>query len=165
MDLSRFDSRHVKEINEFRKEHRQDIQRPEHLQDDKHKDHPKGFHGEPHKVHHDDKEHHKEHIKDHQKDHPIVLAKEPHKTFSPHPKIKHSFKSHKMSYSRSASSRSSSSSASSSSSPDLGHFKYKIGDLINEKYRIEEFLGDGTFGRVLECKNLENGELYAVKVI
>ncbi len=155
MDLSRFDSRHVKEIKEFRKEHRQEKAEP--LQEDKHKDHPKGFHGEPHKVHLDTKEH----IKDHQVD----LAKEPHKTFSPHPKIKHSFKAHKMSYSRSASSRSSSSSASSSSSPDLGHFKYKIGDVINEKYKIEEFLGDGTFGRVLECKNLENGELYAVKVI
>jgi hypothetical protein len=58
-----------------------------------------------------------------------------------------------------------SSSSSSSSSSDLGHFRYKIGDLINGTYKIEEFLGDGTFGRVLECSKIGGGsEKYAVKV-
>jgi hypothetical protein len=70
--------------------------------------------------------------------------------------------SRKRSYSKSYKSKSSRSSSNSSS--DFGHFKYQIGDVINKKYRIEEFLGDGTFGRVLEVKSLDNNEFYAIKV-
>lgn len=61
--------------------------------------------------------------------------------------------------------KSPSSSSSSSSGKDEGHYEYKIGNLINGKYRIEKLLGDGTFGRVLECKNLNDRELYAIKVL
>jgi len=33
-----------------------------------------------------------------------------------------------------------------------------------DRYKIENFLGDGTFGRVLDCRNLEDNQMYAVKV-
>ena len=32
-------------------------------------------------------------------------------------------------------------------------------------YKITDFLGDGTFGRVLEVKDLKYNEYYAMKVI
>ena len=36
------------------------------------------------------------------------------------------------------------------------HYIYKIGSTLNKRYKIIKHLGDGTFGRVLEVKNLEN---------
>lgn len=58
-------------------------------------------------------------------------------------------------------------------SKDAGHYKFKIGTLLHGKYivnifnnfKIESHLGDGTFGRVLECRNIEDNQLYAIKVI
>lgn len=60
---------------------------------------------------------------------------------------------------------SSSSSSSGSSSSSLNHYKFKLGEIINENYKIEKLLGDGTFGRVLECTNLQTKENCAIKVI
>lgn len=36
----------------------------------------------------------------------------------------------------------------------LGHYKYKIGEIFNEKYILEKHISDGTFGRVFEVKNM-----------
>ena len=56
-------------------------------------------------------------------------------------------------------------------SKDAGHFDYEIGDVINNKYKITNFLCDGTFGRVLECIKcneellINKNKKYAVKII
>ena len=36
----------------------------------------------------------------------------------------------------------------------LGHYKYRIGEIFNEKYILEKHISDGTFGRVFEVKNI-----------
>lgn len=41
----------------------------------------------------------------------------------------------------------------------------EIGDLLNEKYRVEKFLGSGGIGTVYLCTNLELGNRWAVKYI
>eukprot|EP00357_Protocruzia_adherens_P032055 CAMPEP_0115047052 /NCGR_PEP_ID=MMETSP0216-20121206/49095_1 /TAXON_ID=223996 /ORGANISM="Protocruzia adherens, Strain Boccale" /LENGTH=604 /DNA_ID=CAMNT_0002430211 /DNA_START=17 /DNA_END=1834 /DNA_ORIENTATION=- len=50
-------------------------------------------------------------------------------------------------------------------SEDEGHFSYMIGDFITKKYKITKFLGDGTFGRVLECFDKDKGETVAIKIV
>lgn len=56
-------------------------------------------------------------------------------------------------------------------SKDAGHFDYEIGDIIDNKYKITNFLCDGTFGRVLECVKcneellINKNKRYAVKII
>ena len=52
-----------------------------------------------------------------------------------------------------------------SSSEKIIHYKYKIGKVIKDRYKITKWLGDGTFGRVLEVKDLKYNEYYAMKVI
>ena len=56
------------------------------------------------------------------------------------------------------------SSSESVSRQDNGHYEWKIGETINNKYIVTGFLGDGTFGRVLEAKD-SNGSLCALKII
>lgn len=83
-------------------------------------------------------------------------------------------------YSSKKSSKSSSSSSSSSSSgapsqsdskdrsKDAGHYEFKAGTKLyskQNKYKIISHISDGTFGRVLECKNYSDDKHYAVKVI
>ena len=41
----------------------------------------------------------------------------------------------------------------------------KIGDILNEKYQIEKFLGKGGTGSVYQCRNIELGNRWAVKHI
>lgn len=38
------------------------------------------------------------------------------------------------------------------------------GSLIGGKYRLEEKLGQGSFGMIFRCVNLENQENYAIKM-
>lgn len=48
---------------------------------------------------------------------------------------------------------------------DAGHYDFQIGQLFKHgKYEITRFLSDGTFGRVVEVKNLEDQKFYAMKV-
>jgi len=46
-----------------------------------------------------------------------------------------------------------------------GHLIYEIGDILQNRYRIKSTLGEGTFGKVLRCKDLDTNETVAVKVI
>lgn len=43
------------------------------------------------------------------------------------------------------------------------HMPIELGSLLGGKYRIIKLLGDGTFGRVVQCEY--KGEIFAVKVI
>ena len=50
---------------------------------------------------------------------------------------------------------------------DEGHFEYKLGDSLgeNERFKILAPLGEGTFGKVLECYDRVKQEYCAVKLI
>lgn len=137
IDLKRFDNNHAKEIEEWRKEHKKDNH-------DRNGEDLKGY---------------KQHVKAYRPDSSKKITKKESRS-----KSSYVSRDRHYSNSKSVSKKSSSSSSPSSSKSDEGHFKYKVGEIINKKYKILEFLGDGTFGRVLECKNLENGENYAIKV-
>eukprot|EP00767_Chilomastix_cuspidata_P001552 gnl/Chilomastix_cuspidata/1670.p2 GENE.gnl/Chilomastix_cuspidata/1670~~gnl/Chilomastix_cuspidata/1670.p2 ORF type:complete len:416 (-),score=204.73 gnl/Chilomastix_cuspidata/1670:86-1333(-) len=45
------------------------------------------------------------------------------------------------------------------------HYNPMRGEILNGKYRVEDFLGKGTFGRVVSCKDVTNGNKVAVKII
>lgn len=45
------------------------------------------------------------------------------------------------------------------------HFSWHEGMILDNMYRIEKKMGDGTFGRVLLCRSLETNEEYAIKVV
>ena len=47
---------------------------------------------------------------------------------------------------------------------DDGHYQWKTGEIIAQKYTVTGFLGDGTFGRVLEVRDTD-GTLKAIKII
>ena len=47
---------------------------------------------------------------------------------------------------------------------DEGHYEYKIGEVVKH-YRIEKHISDGTFGRCLLVRDLEDEREYAMKVI
>lgn len=49
-------------------------------------------------------------------------------------------------------------------SKDAGHFEWSRNELLGDRYKVIKFLGDGTFGRCLECLNSEDRRYYAVKV-
>ena len=53
----------------------------------------------------------------------------------------------------------------SSTKSEKKHFNFQIGEIIVNKYKVIKFLGDGEFGRVLLCINLENNIEYAAKII
>ncbi|RUS76160.1 hypothetical protein EGW08_016072 [Elysia chlorotica] len=47
-----------------------------------------------------------------------------------------------------------------------GHLIYRAGDLLQARYEIISTLGEGTFGKVVECKDLHKGnERLALKII
>ncbi|CEM19329.1 unnamed protein product [Vitrella brassicaformis CCMP3155] len=49
---------------------------------------------------------------------------------------------------------------------DIIHFDWYVGmRLDNGRYRVEGLMGDGTFGRVLECRDEDTGRSVAVKVV
>ena len=45
---------------------------------------------------------------------------------------------------------------------EVEHIELRRGDLLNEKFKVLNLLGDGTFGRVVECEY--RGVTFAVKV-
>jgi CDC-like kinase len=48
---------------------------------------------------------------------------------------------------------------------DAGHYNYRVGQHFKKgKYEVTKFLSDGTFGRVVEVKNLNDNKFYAMKV-
>ncbi|CAH1772795.1 unnamed protein product [Owenia fusiformis] len=56
--------------------------------------------------------------------------------------------------------------ASSIHDDDDGHLIYKAGDMLQARYEIIGTLGEGTFGKVVDCKDLQkNGERIALKII
>ncbi|MCO5603703.1 hypothetical protein L7F22_057854 [Adiantum nelumboides] len=46
-----------------------------------------------------------------------------------------------------------------------GHFNYRVGENLTPRYKILRQMGEGTFGRVLECWDRDAHELVAVKVV
>jgi len=50
-------------------------------------------------------------------------------------------------------------------SKDDGHYEFIPGQKIRKRYRVSRLLGDGTFGRVLECYDHTTGQDVAIKVI
>ncbi|KAH7297336.1 hypothetical protein KP509_26G065900 [Ceratopteris richardii] len=46
-----------------------------------------------------------------------------------------------------------------------GHFNFKLGDDLTSRYKILQKMGEGTFGRVLECWDRDSREIVAIKVI
>ncbi|CAM6095379.1 unnamed protein product [Calypogeia fissa] len=46
-----------------------------------------------------------------------------------------------------------------------GHFQFDLGENITSRYKIISKMGEGTFGRVLECWDREAQEYVAIKVI
>eukprot|EP00744_Colponema_vietnamica_P008166 GILI01011673.1.p1 GENE.GILI01011673.1~~GILI01011673.1.p1 ORF type:complete len:427 (+),score=64.27 GILI01011673.1:117-1397(+) len=46
-----------------------------------------------------------------------------------------------------------------------GHYHYKAGESITPRYKVMRLMGDGTFGRVLECWDRKRERYCAVKVI
>ncbi|KAG0463749.1 hypothetical protein HPP92_019818 [Vanilla planifolia] len=46
-----------------------------------------------------------------------------------------------------------------------GHYVFAIGENLTPKYRILSKMGEGTFGQVLECLDLETRESVAIKIV
>ncbi|CAL5389602.1 unnamed protein product [Camellia sinensis] len=46
-----------------------------------------------------------------------------------------------------------------------GHFVFAIGENLTSRYRILSKMGDGTFGKVLECLDYERKEIVAIKIV
>jgi len=46
-----------------------------------------------------------------------------------------------------------------------GHLVYKAGDVLQARYKIERTLGEGTFGKVVQCKDLQSDVRIALKII
>ncbi|XP_073250797.1 dual specificity protein kinase CLK2-like [Porites lutea] len=46
-----------------------------------------------------------------------------------------------------------------------GHLIYRHGDMLNSRYEINSLLGEGTFGKVLDCFDRKTNTYVAVKVI
>lgn len=47
-----------------------------------------------------------------------------------------------------------------------GHLIYNEGDILNERYKLGQTVGQGTFGKVIECKDLDrHGAKVALKII
>ncbi|KAI0032520.1 CMGC CLK protein kinase [Vararia minispora EC-137] len=55
--------------------------------------------------------------------------------------------------------------ASTSCDDKEGHYIIREGDIINKRYTIVRLLGQGTFGKVVECLDNQTGQRVAVKVI
>jgi len=46
-----------------------------------------------------------------------------------------------------------------------GHLVYKVGDVLQNRYKIMSELGEGTFGKVVKCEDLQKGTILAIKII
>lgn len=46
-----------------------------------------------------------------------------------------------------------------------GHFVFAVGENLTPRYRINSKMGEGTFGQVLECWDLETREFVAIKIV
>ncbi|KAL8110010.1 serine/threonine-protein kinase AFC3 isoform X2 [Apium graveolens] len=46
-----------------------------------------------------------------------------------------------------------------------GHFEFSLGDNLTPRYKILSKMGEGTFGRVLECWDRQTREYVAIKVV
>jgi len=46
-----------------------------------------------------------------------------------------------------------------------GHLLYKIGDVLQNRYKIMAELGEGTFGKVVKCEDVQKGNILAIKII
>ncbi|KAL1833161.1 hypothetical protein DCAR_0103226 [Daucus carota subsp. sativus] len=46
-----------------------------------------------------------------------------------------------------------------------GHFEFNLGDNLTSRYKILSKMGEGTFGRVLECWDRQTREYVAIKVV
>ncbi|KAL9247893.1 hypothetical protein vseg_021273 [Gypsophila vaccaria] len=46
-----------------------------------------------------------------------------------------------------------------------GHYVFSVGDNLTSRYKILSQMGEGTFGRVLECLDLQTQEVVAIKVV
>ncbi|CAM0945005.1 unnamed protein product [Alopecurus aequalis] len=46
-----------------------------------------------------------------------------------------------------------------------GHYVFALGENLTPRYRILSKMGEGTFGQVLECWDLENQEAVAIKIV
>lgn len=44
-------------------------------------------------------------------------------------------------------------------------FDNEINCPVYDRYRVIDLLGQGTFGQVVKCERISNGQLYSVKVI
>ncbi|KAH7314601.1 hypothetical protein KP509_21G010400 [Ceratopteris richardii] len=45
------------------------------------------------------------------------------------------------------------------------HLNFHVGDYLTSRYIILQKMGEGTFGRVLECMDVESHEIVAIKVV
>ncbi|MEW5320462.1 MAG: hypothetical protein WDW38_011533 [Sanguina aurantia] len=50
-------------------------------------------------------------------------------------------------------------------SPPDGHYVYVIGENLSSRYKILSKMGEGTFGRVLECWDRKHKEYVAIKIV
>jgi len=50
---------------------------------------------------------------------------------------------------------------------DADHFVWSVGMALgsDERYKVSDHLGDGTFGRALRCLDVKTQEILAVKVV
>ncbi|GFR49286.1 hypothetical protein Agub_g11295 [Astrephomene gubernaculifera] len=46
-----------------------------------------------------------------------------------------------------------------------GHFQYELGDNLSSRYKILSKMGEGTFGRVLECWDRKREDYVAIKIV
>ncbi|CAE7196946.1 SEC62, partial [Symbiodinium natans] len=48
---------------------------------------------------------------------------------------------------------------------EVQHFEWRVGLQMNSRYVVSKFLGDGTFGRVLQAKDCKRNRQVAIKII
>jgi len=46
-----------------------------------------------------------------------------------------------------------------------GHLIFSIGDILQNRYKIAAELGEGTFGKVVKCEDLQKNKILAIKII
>ncbi|XWS51314.1 hypothetical protein CRYUN_Cryun12cG0166400 [Craigia yunnanensis] len=46
-----------------------------------------------------------------------------------------------------------------------GHYMFELGDNLTSRYKIQSKMGEGTFGKVLECWDRERKEMVAIKIV
>ena len=48
---------------------------------------------------------------------------------------------------------------------DEGHLMFQCGDMLQNRYRLLQVLGEGTFGKVVKCQDLYQNRMVAIKII